>query len=129
MTKSLTRKPHLKQKFIMLRMVEGAHVKGHIEEFNSIVLDLENVDIKIDDEDQSLQLLCSLTPTYKHLCETLLYGRESITLKGVKAVLLPKDIIWIKDSLVGIVKDKILRLLCQEGVLEKGAMMQEIKMG
>ena len=54
MTKSLTGKLHLMQKFIMLRMSEGASIKGHIEEFNSIVTDLENVDIKIDDEDQVL---------------------------------------------------------------------------
>ena len=39
MTKSLTGKLHLKQKFIMLRMSEGASIKGHIEEFNSIVTD------------------------------------------------------------------------------------------
>ena len=76
----------------MLRMSEGAAIKGHIEEFNSIVMDLENVDIKIDDEDQALQLLCSLPPSYKHFRETLLYGRESITLKDVKAALFSKDI-------------------------------------
>ena len=93
MTKSLTGKLHLKQKFIMLRMFVGASIKGHIEEFNSVVTDLENVDIKRDDEDQALQLLCSLPPSYKHFCETLLYRRESITLKDVKAALLSKDIL------------------------------------
>ena len=93
MTKSLTGKLHLKQKFIMLRMSEGASIKGHIEEFNSIIKDLENVDIKIDDEDQALQQLCSLPPSYKHFLKTLLYGRESITLKDVKAALLSKDIL------------------------------------
>ena len=54
MTKSLRGKLHLKQKFIILRMAEGTSIKGHIEEFNSILTDLENVDIKIDDEDQAL---------------------------------------------------------------------------
>ena len=93
MTKSLTRKLHLKQKFIMLRMSEGGSIKGHIEEFNSIVTDLENVDIKVDDEDQALQLLFSLPSSYKHFSETLLYGRESITLKDVKAALLSKYIL------------------------------------
>ena len=93
MTKSLTGKLHLKQKFIMLRMSEGASIEGHIEEFNSIVTDLENVGIKIDDEDQALQLLCSLPPSYKHFCETLHYGQDSITLKDEKAALLSKDIL------------------------------------
>ena len=88
MTKSLTGKLHLKQKFIMLRMSEGASIKGHIEEFNSIVTDVENVDIKIDDYDQAVQLLFALPPSYKHFRETLLYGRESITLKDVKSRLI-----------------------------------------
>ena len=33
MTKSLTRELHLKQKFIMMRLAEGASIKGHIKEF------------------------------------------------------------------------------------------------
>ena len=93
MTKSLIGKLHLKHKFIILRMNEGASIKVHIEEFNSIVTDLENVDVKIDDEDQALQLLCSLPPLYMHFCETWLYGREFITLKDEKAALLLKDIL------------------------------------
>ena len=62
MTKSLIGKLHLKKNFIMVRMTEGTSIKGHIDEFNSIVTNLDNVDITIDDEDRALQLLCSLPP-------------------------------------------------------------------
>ena len=53
-SKYLTGKLHLKQKFMMLRMAEGASIKGHIKELYCIVMNLENVDVNIDDEDQAL---------------------------------------------------------------------------
>ena len=71
----------------------GASIKVYIE-YNSMVTNLGNVDFKVDNEDQALQLLFSLPPLHKHFIETLLYGREFITLKDVKATLLSKDILY-----------------------------------
>ncbi|GKF16816.1 hypothetical protein Tco_0061734, partial [Tanacetum coccineum] len=59
----------------------------HIDEFNKVILDLENIDIEIEDEDQALMLLTSLTSSYENIVETLLYGRESLTIKDVLATL------------------------------------------
>ena len=53
-TKSLTSKLHLKQRLFMLKIVEGTSVKTHLDEFNSIRMDLENLEVKIEDEDQAL---------------------------------------------------------------------------
>lgn len=45
-------------------MVEGALIQSFLDEFNSIILDLENIDIKIDDEDKVvLWLSLYLLPT------------------------------------------------------------------
>lgn len=85
MTKSLTSKLHLKQRLFMLKMAEGTSVKAHVDEFNSILMDLGNLEVKIDDEDQALLLLCSLPPSYKHFRETLIYGRDSISVEDVKS--------------------------------------------
>jgi len=49
MTKSLANKLRLKERLYTIRMVEGTPIQSHLNEFNSILLDLENIDIKIDD--------------------------------------------------------------------------------
>ncbi|GAV88728.1 UBN2_2 domain-containing protein, partial [Cephalotus follicularis] len=60
MTKSLTNRLYLKQRLYTLQMKKGMSVKEHIENFNKVIHDLKNTNIKIDDEDQALILLCSL---------------------------------------------------------------------
>ena len=76
MTKSLASRLHLKQRLYMLRMNESMLVKHHMDEFTSIIMDLENADVKIDDEDQALLLLCFLSPSFKNFRETLVYGKD-----------------------------------------------------
>ncbi|GJX70172.1 transposable element [Tanacetum coccineum] len=43
-------------------MKEGSALKDHLDALNSILMDLKNVDVKIDDEDAALILLVSLPP-------------------------------------------------------------------
>ena len=74
-------------------MIKGGSMKSHTEELNFIVTDFNNVDIKLDDEDQAFKLYWSLSPSYKQLCGTLFYGRESIPLKDMKVTYLCKDIL------------------------------------
>ncbi|GJV02370.1 retrovirus-related pol polyprotein from transposon TNT 1-94 [Tanacetum coccineum] len=61
----------------------GKKLSEHIDEFNKLIGDLANIDIDIDDEDQALMLLISLPSSYDNFVETLLYGRESLTLEDV----------------------------------------------
>ncbi|MFQ6645001.1 hypothetical protein Gotur_019208 [Gossypium turneri] len=46
----------------------------HISQFITLLNDLKNVEIHIDDEDQAILLLCFLPPSYKSFRETLIYG-------------------------------------------------------
>jgi hypothetical protein len=60
--------------------------------FNKLILDLENIEFKIDDEDQVLLLLCSLPKSHAHFKETLLYVRDSLTFEDVQSTLYSKGL-------------------------------------
>lgn len=67
-------------------------MKDHLDEFNKLILDLKNVNIVLKNEDKILILLSLLLDSYKHFVGTLLYGRQSLTLKNVKNALESKDL-------------------------------------
>nr|GEW58268.1 retrovirus-related Pol polyprotein from transposon TNT 1-94 [Tanacetum cinerariifolium] len=67
-------------------------IAEHIDEFNKIVLDLANIEVKFEDDDLALLLLTSLPASYEHFVDTLLYGREALTLEDVMATLNSKEI-------------------------------------
>ncbi|GJT21706.1 hypothetical protein Tco_0891643 [Tanacetum coccineum] len=67
MTKSLINKLLLKQRLFSLRMKEGSSLKEHLDALNSILMDLKNVEVKIEYEDASLVLLVSLPSPLKVL--------------------------------------------------------------
>ena len=45
-------------------MDETKELRKHIDEFNKVILDLNNIDVKIEDEDQAILLLSSLPKVY-----------------------------------------------------------------
>ncbi|KAL5774200.1 hypothetical protein ACOSP7_011757 [Xanthoceras sorbifolium] len=89
--KTLTNKLYKKQCLYSLRMSEGTSLGSHIDEFESLIMDLQNLDVNIEDEDQALLLLCSLPSSYRHFKETMLYGKDTISLKDVKTALETKE--------------------------------------
>ncbi|GJV29336.1 retrovirus-related pol polyprotein from transposon TNT 1-94 [Tanacetum coccineum] len=91
-TKSLANKLYLKKKLYTFYMPVGRKISEHIDEFNKIVLDLANIEVKFEDEDLALLLLTSLPASYEHFVDTLLYGREALTLEDVMAILKSKEI-------------------------------------
>ncbi|GJZ52045.1 hypothetical protein Tco_0606560 [Tanacetum coccineum] len=70
----------------------GMKLGDHIDEFNKLILHLANIDIEIEDEDQALMLLTSLSSSYKNFVKKLLYRRESLTMKDVLATLNSKEL-------------------------------------
>ena len=57
MTKSLANKLRLKERLYTICMSEGTSMQSHLNEFNSIIMDLESLDVKIDDEDKTILLV------------------------------------------------------------------------
>ncbi|GJS21654.1 retrovirus-related pol polyprotein from transposon TNT 1-94 [Tanacetum coccineum] len=91
MTKSLANKLYLKKLYTFYLPV-GRKISKHIDEFNKIVLDLANIEVKLEDEDLALLLLTSLPASYEHFVDTLLYGREEFIFEDVMATLNSKEI-------------------------------------
>ena len=88
MSKTLTQKLYLKQKLYGLKMQEGSDLAEHINVFNQLITDLGKVDMKIDEEDRAIILLCSLPGSYEHLVTTLTYGKEDVKVDEIVTVLL-----------------------------------------
>ncbi|PKI57269.1 hypothetical protein CRG98_022366 [Punica granatum] len=90
--KSLMNRLYLKQQLYRLRLNRGTSVGDRVDLFNQIVRDLANVDVKIEDDDQVLLLLCYPSKSYENFVDTILYGRTSIILEDVKVSLNLKEL-------------------------------------
>ncbi|KAH9679593.1 hypothetical protein KPL71_026196 [Citrus sinensis] len=90
--KSMAKRLYIKRKLYTFSIKEGTIMKDHLDELNKLILDFENVIIILDDEDMALILLSSLPDTYEHFVDTLLCGRQTLTLKDVKNALESKDL-------------------------------------
>ncbi|GJR11245.1 hypothetical protein Tco_0793897 [Tanacetum coccineum] len=91
MTKSLANRLYVK-KLYTYYMSPGTKLGDHIDEFNKLILDLANIDIEIEDKDQALMLLTSLPSSYENFVETLLYGRETLTMEDVLETLNSREL-------------------------------------
>ncbi|KAE8735884.1 hypothetical protein F3Y22_tig00000329pilonHSYRG00358 [Hibiscus syriacus] len=60
----------------------------HMNVFNQIISDLARLDVKIEDEDKAMILLCSLPPSYEHMVTTLTYEKETIKVEEITTTLL-----------------------------------------
>ena len=79
MIKSLSSRLYLKAKFYTSKMNEGQKLQDHMYDFNRSCLDLDNIEVKYDDEDKALVLLHSLPKSYKIFVDILKHGRDSLT--------------------------------------------------
>ncbi|RZB99644.1 Callose synthase 7 isoform B [Glycine soja] len=71
MTKSICNKLVLKRRLFGLHMKEGTSLKDHLDELSSILIELRDIDVKIEDEDATMILLASLPSSYKSFVNSL----------------------------------------------------------
>jgi hypothetical protein len=90
MTKSLTSKLHLKQRLYSHRLTEGMSLEDYLTKFKELVSDLESLEVKYDDEDLGLILLCSLPSSYDTFRDTIMYSRDTLSLSEVYEALYSK---------------------------------------
>ena len=91
MTKSLANRLHKKIKLYTFKMTQGMSIEEHLDHFNKIILDLENIDITVSDEDKAILLLTSLDASYTNMKEAIMYGRDSLTFDEVRSILHAKE--------------------------------------
>uniref|UniRef100_A0ACD5XBE3 Uncharacterized protein n=1 Tax=Avena sativa TaxID=4498 RepID=A0ACD5XBE3_AVESA len=90
-SKDLTSKMNVKMKLFSHRLQEGGSVMNHISIFKEIVSDLQSMEVKYDDEDLALLLLCSLPSSYTHFRDTILLSRDELTLVEVHDALKQRE--------------------------------------
>ena len=91
-TTCLSNKIHLKEQLYTIRMVKGTPIQTHLDEFNSILIDLKNLYVKIEDDSMDILLVVFLPPSYKHLKEIVLYSNnETLSFEFIKSNLLSKE--------------------------------------
>ena len=94
----------MKRKLYTFSIKERTAMKDHLDEFNKLILDFENVNVMLEDKNKALILLSSLPDSYEHFVDTLVYGKQTFTLKDVKNALESKDLkkrTYFKDQSIG----------------------------
>ena len=92
MTKTLTNRIYLKSKLYTCKMEEGTPVRDYVNKFDRIISDLKDIGVKIDDEDQALMLLLSLTKKYENIVQTLMLVDDTLTMDETRTSLLEDDL-------------------------------------
>ena len=70
---------HLKRLYSH-RLAKDMVVINHISTLKEIVVDLENMELKYNEEDLGLILLCSFPSSYLNFRDTILYSHDTLTL-------------------------------------------------
>nr|KYP36889.1 Retrovirus-related Pol polyprotein from transposon TNT 1-94 [Cajanus cajan] len=92
MTKSICNKLLLKRRLFVHHMKEDTPLQDHLDELNSILMELRDIDVKIEDEDAAMILLASLPPSYESFVNSLSVGKECIMMKEVKSCLHSREL-------------------------------------
>uniref|UniRef100_A0A5B7BZJ7 Putative copia LTR rider n=1 Tax=Davidia involucrata TaxID=16924 RepID=A0A5B7BZJ7_DAVIN len=91
MTKSIENRLYLKKKLFQFQYKKGTSMLKHLDNFNKVLADLQNLDEEIKEEDKALLLLNSLPDSYDHLTTTLLYGKDKIKFDDVSNALVNNE--------------------------------------
>ncbi|GAB2293014.1 hypothetical protein Dimus_038235 [Dionaea muscipula] len=91
MTKSVENRLYLKKHLFCFQYKQVISMIEHLDAFNKIITDLQNLDVEIDDEDKALLLLNFLSNTYDHLTTTLLYNKNKIKFVDISNALVNNE--------------------------------------
>ncbi|KAL8542762.1 hypothetical protein ACS0TY_003589 [Phlomoides rotata] len=105
-TKSVSNKLYVKQKLLDFRMSEDKGLSEQLDTFNRYVDDLEDLDVKLEDDDKALMLLNALPRSLENFKDVVLFGRQD-------------EVSY--DDVLAAVKTKILRVQGRDAKADKKA--------
>jgi hypothetical protein len=62
---------YLKRNLYSLKMKECMKIADHLNVFNTLICLLNSMDVKLDDEDKEVTLLCSLSESWDHFVTSI----------------------------------------------------------
>ncbi|KAL8487334.1 hypothetical protein ACS0TY_023853 [Phlomoides rotata] len=74
--KSVSNKLYVKQKLLDFRMSEDKDLNEQLDTFNRYIDDLEDLDVKLEDDDKALMLLNSMPRSLDNFKDAVLFGRQ-----------------------------------------------------
>ncbi|KAL8502281.1 hypothetical protein ACS0TY_021421 [Phlomoides rotata] len=105
-TKSVSNKLFVKQKLLDFRMLDGKDLNEQLDTFNRYIDDLEDLDVKLEDDDKALMLLNALPRSLDNFKDSVLFRNQD----GVSY-----------ESVLAAVKTKILRVQGRDATADKVA--------
>ncbi|KAL8511639.1 hypothetical protein ACS0TY_018155 [Phlomoides rotata] len=105
-TKSVSNKLYVKQKLLDFRMFEDKGLSDQLDTFNNYIDDIEDLDVKLEDDDKALMLLNALPRSLDNFKDAVLFGRQD-------------EVSY--DSVLAAVKTKILRVQRRDAKADKVA--------
>ncbi|KAJ4705817.1 Retrovirus-related Pol polyprotein from transposon TNT 1-94 [Melia azedarach] len=60
---------------------EGMPLRDHLDQLNTILLELRNINVKVEDEDAALILLVSLPLSYENFVQSFIVGKDTVSLE------------------------------------------------
>lgn len=85
MNNSIANELALKNQLFMLHMKEGGLLMTLSDEFTEIIHNLKQLDMKVENKDQTIILLCTWPPSYKNFQDIVIFwDSKTIILQEVK---------------------------------------------
>ncbi|GJU78110.1 hypothetical protein Tco_1275180 [Tanacetum coccineum] len=72
--------------------LEGSSLKEHLDVLKSFLMDLKNVEVKIEDEDATLVLLVSLPHSFESFVNSFVVDKDTITLEDIRSSLHSREL-------------------------------------
>lgn len=93
MSKCLANRLYTKLCLYYFKIQDGKGIEDQIDVFIKILDDLENIEVKLDEEDKARILLNALRKSYENFKDAMLYGRDqSISLDEVQSAIQSKEL-------------------------------------